>query len=56
MREFIQLQWGDVVGIFLISLGVFTFALIEKSLGQTLIGAGLLALKLKNNGRPTNIV
>ena len=53
--EFIGNQWGDVVGLFLISLGVFAFAVVDKALGQTLIGAGLLALKLRTNGKPNQV-
>lgn len=41
-------HWGDIVGLFLICLGVFTFQIIDHVLGASLVSSGLIALKLKS--------
>ena len=52
-EELLGHHWGDVVGLFLVSLGVFVLALVDRQAGNLLVGAGLLALKLQRpNGKP----
>lgn len=49
----LESHWGDVVGLFLISLGallaVGVASPVSQDIGKGLVGAGLIALKLKTN-------
>lgn len=43
-----QDHFGDIVGLFLIALGILVFSTIDHGLGYALVSGGMVALKLKN--------